>query len=157
MSMRYLAIDTNLLVLYVVGTVSRPLITRHKRLKAYTTTDFDLLSEVVVQFDRLVATPNALTETSNLVVQGILDPLRANLLGALKRLIDAMDERYCPSIEAASDPEFLSLGVADSAWLGALEPAVTLITDDLGLYLAALRRGANVQNFTHMRAQRGGF
>ncbi len=46
-----LIIDANLLVLFVVGATDRNLIARHKRLKAFSLEDFDLLCRLVVEAD----------------------------------------------------------------------------------------------------------
>ena len=62
-------LDTNLLVLLIVGSESRELIPKHRRLEHFTVDDFDILAEFLENADRLYVTPNTLTETSNLVGQ----------------------------------------------------------------------------------------
>ena len=62
-------LDTNLLVLLVVGSESRELISKHRRLRDYYAEDYDILCEFLENAKTLYVTPNTLTETSNLVRQ----------------------------------------------------------------------------------------
>ncbi len=62
-----LLIDTNLLVLLVVGVVDRKLISTHKRTKTFTESDFDLLVSVLKRFNEIWITSHCLAETSNLL------------------------------------------------------------------------------------------
>ena len=62
-------LDTNLLVLLVVGSESRELISKHRRLEHYSAEDYDILVELLQNAENLFVTPNTLTETSNLVSQ----------------------------------------------------------------------------------------
>ena len=71
-------LDSNLLVLLVVGTTSRSYIGKHKRLRAYTDRDFVLLLEVLSAAQRIIVTPNTVTETSNLAGQ-IAEPARSRI------------------------------------------------------------------------------
>ncbi len=146
-----LAIDANLPILLVVGSVARHWIGRHKCLKGFETQDFDLLIEVMEPYASVVATPNALTEASNLIVQGVKEPLRAQLQDKLAQVIKASIEHYVPNCDAVANTEFGRSGLTDTAWLCLLDPTTTLLTTDLGLYLAAVHRGFLAQNFNHLR------
>lgn len=86
-------LDTNLFVLLVVGSESRDLITKHRRLEHYSPEDYDTLLELLEGSDQLFVTPNTLTETSNLVSQHG-EPERSLLMRRLRFLIrQAQDER----------------------------------------------------------------
>jgi hypothetical protein len=74
-----LAIDTQVLLLLVVGLVDRNFIANHKRLKQFDTNAFELLVCVIGDAEQIVATPNSLTEVSNLLAQGVNEPLRSAL------------------------------------------------------------------------------
>ena len=153
--MRRIAVDTNLLLLLVVGSASRSHIARHKRLRAYSIEDFDFLLEILRNTDEIVATPNAWTEVSNLAGFGLVDPIRSEVFAALANLINKLHERYRTSSSASEEPEFARLGLTDCAWLESSGSNTILLTDDLQLYLAACHRGMNAFNFTHLREQRG--
>jgi hypothetical protein len=148
------ALDSNLLLLLLVGTVHRELVVKHKRLRAFSLADLDLLTSVL-EGKTLVTTPNVLTEVSNLVVFGITEPQRSMLLAGLAEVSRRVDEVYCQSATAASIAEFARLGLTDSAWLSVCGSHVSLLTDDLQLYLDAQHRGIDAYNFNHIREARG--
>src|ERR1700674_3017507 len=62
-------LDSNLLLLFIVGTASRDYISKHKRLQAYRDVDFTLLTQMLAAAPKIVLTPNTLTEVSNLARQ----------------------------------------------------------------------------------------
>ena len=61
-----LLVDTNLLLLYLIGRTNRNRISKFKRTQAYTIEDFDLLHRFMAEFKTLITTPHVLTEVSNL-------------------------------------------------------------------------------------------
>ena len=62
-----LLIDTNILLLYFVRLFDRSWVERFKRTRGrYSAQDFDSLTDIVLKFDRIVTTPNVLSELSNL-------------------------------------------------------------------------------------------
>ena len=60
-----LLIDTNLLLLYFIGNYDPNRIPGFKRTMAFTVDEFWLLIGFLGVFDKLVTTPNVLTEVSN--------------------------------------------------------------------------------------------
>lgn len=153
--MRLIALDTNLLVLLVVGIVAPNMIVRHKRLGGYSAADFKLLRETIARAKSLVVTPNALTEASNVVTYGLSDPLRSQIATSLASIVARADERFESSRLVVLDADYGRLGIADCAWLRCLDRETPLLTDDVQLYLAALSRGFEAYNFNHLRERRG--
>lgn len=145
-----LLVDTNLLVLLVVGMADPRQIDRFNRTRAYTRADFELLAEFVNEFELLVTTPHVMTETSNLAGQ-LAEPLRGRALAVLAGLIVQSDERYYPSATLASEPVYLQLGLTDTAVAHAARDRVAVLTDDLPLYGRLASSGADVFNFNHVR------
>ncbi|MBV9863489.1 MAG: hypothetical protein JO267_15230 [Alphaproteobacteria bacterium] len=143
-------LDTNLLLLLIVGTASRSYIARHRRLRAYSEADFILLTQLLFDVDRVLLTPNTLTETSNLLGY-IADPARTHIFRLFRELIDNGEERSIASRDAVQHPDFLRLGLTDSVLLSMGKAAGTLLTSDLDLYLAAMHRGVSAENFNHFR------
>ncbi len=144
-------IDANLLVLLVVGSTGRELIARHRRLRAYRAEDYDALIDLIDQFDRILVTPNTLTETSNLLGQH-KDPERSRFFETLRVLIQESEEVVVASVKASRNSAFGQLGLTDAALLEVATKETPLVTADLGLYLAALEReGEAAVNFTHLR------
>lgn len=150
MTPRSLLIDTNLLLLFVVGTASREFIPRHKRLKQFTIDDFDLLVDVVSRAQSVLVSPNILTETSNLAAY-IAEPARTRIFEKLRQVIAVNTEAYVPSKVAARREEFVRLGLTDATLIEAASTEIAVLTTDLDLYLAVKAQGASAVNFNHLR------
>ena len=149
---RQLILDANLLVLLIVGLKDVSLIARHKRTREFSVDDFATLQRSLEGFDRIVLTPNILTECSNLLRQ-IGEPACSELTTMLKTLIENSDERYLPSQKAARAPEFPRLGLTDAGLLQTVSRELPLLTVDLDLYVAASKKGPEVAtNFNHLRS-----
>lgn len=148
--MRSLAIDANVLVLLVVGSVDRQAIALHKRSRQFTEMDFDLLLETIAEFDRWVVTTSVLTEASNLLAH-THDELRGRLLAALGRFVGTAFEERPESIVVVGEKVFGRLGLTDAGLITCVRSGHFLLTTDLDLYLAALDLSANVVNFHHLR------
>lgn len=148
--MRAIAIDTNLFVLLVVGSLDRNLIRKHKRTRSFTPEDFDLLTRQLARYTRIVVTPHVVAETSNLL--GLADDSTTRRLRMrLQEILSALDERYVPSVEAAAAIGYHYLGITDSAFLHTTLADSVLLTADLPLYLQATRQGRRSINFNHLR------
>lgn len=149
------AVDSNLLLLLVVGMTSRDYVGKHKRLKEFTVDDFDLLKEQLSVATRIVITPNTLTETSNLI-DHISDPARTRIYETLRSLVKSpgAKETYVASVRAVENPELSRLGLADCVLLDACSAGTPLMTVDLRLFLAAIGRGFKALNFNHLRDAR---
>jgi hypothetical protein len=150
--MAAVAVDTNLMLLLIVGRTRRDFISKHKRLKAYTESDFDLVARLVGDVDVVLTTPNVLTEVNNLLVQGVLEPLRSQLLAMFSLLVTATAEKYHPSCSSIGDDSFVALGLTDATWLCVLDADSVLITDDRDLTWHAQARGISVLNIDALRA-----
>jgi hypothetical protein len=145
---KLLLLDANILVLLIVGLTSRSYIRVHKRLAGYAEADFDLLEAYANAADRIVVTPNTITEASNLARQ-IYEPARTYIMATLRSLIHRVDEVYVQSKQAAQGAIFLRLGITDAALLGVEFAAAELLTADLDLYIEAARAGRTAVNFNH--------
>lgn len=149
------ALDANLLLLLVVGASSRDWIAGHKRLRQYDAEAYDLLIKVIAGADKLLITPNVLTEVSNVLDWSVSEPRRSALRQEFSDFVVSVCEVYHPSASAVVDPDFLVLGLADCAWLGCINAETVLLTDDLLLFSAAVSRGSIAFNFTHLRMEAG--
>ncbi|MCH9807815.1 MAG: hypothetical protein K0U74_08795 [Alphaproteobacteria bacterium] len=151
-----MALDSNLLLLLVVGETDLRLIERHRRLRAYDLDSYRLIAEMVVDASRILVTPNVLTEVSNLGCYGISEPGCSQIRATLRMLVKQAGEVYLPSSDAMGAHEFQRLGLTDATFLQIQWPEdCTLWTDDLDLWLAANARGVKVQRLLDMRQERG--
>ena len=143
-------IDTNLLVLLVVGSEDRELIAGHRRLRGYTADDFDRLLGIIESVERVFVTPNTLTEASNLLAYHQHGRGRSRLYERLRWLIDASEEITVRSAVASSNSSYVRLGLTDAALLEVATADTPVITADFSLYLAALEKDPHAAlNFRH--------
>lgn len=144
-------VDTNLFLLFVVGSESPALIAKHRRLETYSAADYHALRRLLGQTGRVLVTPHTLAETSNLLGQHG-EPERSRLFRRFRRIIHASQEVVIASAAAADNGHFEKLGLTDAALLEAITADTPLITMDIELYLAGLTKGIDLAvNFTAYR------
>ncbi|WP_099227681.1 hypothetical protein [Pseudomonas viridiflava] len=142
-------LDTNLLLLLVVGTYAVGHISVHKRTESFTADDYYILLELLAGKE-IVVTTGVLTEASNLLWSGSRVQREA-LREILRLFITENVELLVDSIQACSSSEFGKLGLTDAGILVLEAQAGSILTADLDLHLAALARGLESENFTHYR------
>lgn len=141
-------LDTNLLVLFVVGITDPKYIAIHKRLQDYNKNDFSLLSRLVLSYESLVLNPHVLAETSNLAGQ-ITGPAKSKIYGKLGELIENCHEAFIESKRGVRLKEYRDLGVTDAVLLCASRDEHVIATVDGRLYGVALSLGYRAINFNH--------
>lgn len=152
---RGVLIDTNILVLLLVGAADREAISRIGRLKRFISDDFDLAIEFIDRFTKLGTTPSILTEASNLLGH-LTSPLSERIRGALAEWVHRAEERYEPSRELVLLPHFQKLGLSDCSIAAALTSEFLVLTDDFNLSQSLEGAGWSVMNFNHLRSLRWG-
>lgn len=150
--MRPLLLDTNLLLLYLVGGKDPLLIANSRRLNAYEESDYYLLISFIEQesFDSFVSTPHILTEASNLLGQ---EKERIKSVGreAIREYIQHCKEIVCAADLLVDEPEFQRLGLTDVAIKMASRLPVFVLTVDALLYHHLSSEGLDAVNFNHVR------
>lgn len=147
-----LFLDTNVLLLLLVGSAAPEQISKSKRTAHYSEGDFDLLVQFVAQFAQIFVTPNVLTEVSNFT-PSFSEPLRTLYRQKFASWVDTLSEQYVPSKELVHTEAFARVGLADSASISCSARNDSLVlTDDLGLAHALRENGRDVVNFTHLRS-----
>ncbi|MEM7681012.1 MAG: hypothetical protein AAF288_03560 [Planctomycetota bacterium] len=144
-------VDTNILLLCIVGLHQQSAIARHKRLREdYSIDDFQVLHRFLHGFRTIATTPHILAECSNWLSQ-IGDPLRSRIVKSFASQIPGYAEHDRPASKVAIDREFPRYGVTDTA-IAQTEPGSLLVlTDDFGLLQLLVSRGVDVVNFNHLR------
>ena len=148
-----LLLDANLAILLVVGIVDEGFIAKHKRLSAFDVTDYKILSNIVGASAGLLFCPNIASETSNLLRQ-TGEPMRSRLSKAFGEILRKVDEKYVESKIAASESDYVRLGVSDAVLLNMARSGSRLLTTDVELYLAAQNAGLDAVNYNHVRDAR---
>jgi hypothetical protein len=142
-----LLIDTNILVLHIVGSWDRAAVPRHRRTAVFTPDDFDLLQAELAAYERLKTTASVLTEASNLMGNDF-HRIVAETFG---RTCGSLIEVLRPKDEIIAWLGFERLGFSDASILAALDHRTTVLTDDVHLYNQALYQGNQAINFNHLR------
>lgn len=145
-----LLVDTNLLVLLVIGSVNRDRIARFKPTTDYSPADWDLLIGILEQISQRYAIPHVLAEVSTL--SDMKGPEIEVARIVLRNLIGQMLGLKIASAEACSNPLYLRLGLTDAAiaQAGKLQ-GCSVLTNDSGLYAALANEGSFVALFNHLR------
>ncbi|NBC16917.1 MAG: hypothetical protein GVY18_06315 [Bacteroidetes bacterium] len=149
-----LLLDTNVLLLLLVGGYDAHLISRFKRTSMFGKADFDLLVTVVDYFDTLVTTPHILTEVSNLSGQ-LPEHVRPSVFALLTSLIDAFLEVHRPAGQLAQRPLFADLGLTDVGIMAVAPNRYLVLTEDFRLDGYLRSQDADVLNFNHLRTLTG--
>jgi rRNA-processing protein FCF1 len=142
-------VDTNLLVLYLVGKVNRNRIRESKRTEAYTIEDFDLLEKLISWLGGLVSTPHVLAQVSDLTDLKGKESTAAR--GQFRNLVEEVEERQEAGRTIVADQCFERLGFTDAAIATLCRNNVLVLTADFDLWDTLTRRGIEVVNFHHIR------
>jgi len=143
-------VDTNLLILYLIGTFDKSQITTDKNTRSYTTDDFDLL-KALIKNCKIVVTPNILTELSNLTSSSN-ETSKQRLFAYLGKLFEQVDEEYIPS-KKVDNQVLRKFGLTDSVIHKLAENKILVLTADLPLYGYLSSVGLKVINFNHARSE----
>jgi hypothetical protein len=144
-------VDTNLLVLLLVGIVKTRRILEFKRTSGFTIRDFELLASLIATFSRLVATPHMLGQVSDLadLPGGELRQIRQLFRSIVQEQID---ESYEPAGQLVNHSTFELLGLTDAGIATVCSQGILVLTADVKLQLALQSRGGDAVNFHHVRA-----
>jgi hypothetical protein len=147
-----LLLDSNLLVLFIVGSAGENLIAKHKCLGAFDVDDYREVTALIANASRVILVAHVLAETSNLIRQ-IFEPARSEVTAILKLLIDRFPEDALSSADATPHAQYLRLGLTDAVLLTlSATPNAVLFTADHDLYGAAAGEGLEAYNFFHFKA-----
>lgn len=148
-------LDSNLLLVFIGGTLGAAAFARFKRISAYTIRDYELLVRFLRSFTILITTPHVLTEVSNLA-NSLPDWWKPDWFENLASLIASekrspgLRERWIPATELSQMPEFAAFGITDSA-LTRLASEALVLTDDRRLSGFLKVQGTTVLNFHDLR------
>lgn len=95
-------VDSNLLVLLLVGAVNKQRIPQFKRTQSFTVEDFDLLTRLIDWFGKLIATPHVLSQASDLT--DLRDKEGLDVRKKFRLIVDQIEESYDPSRILVADP-----------------------------------------------------
>ncbi|MBW4491831.1 MAG: hypothetical protein KME26_01710 [Oscillatoria princeps RMCB-10] len=143
-------VDTNILLLWFVGTVNRQRISRFNRTEKFTPEDYDLLLQLLRAFDKIVTTPNILTEVNSLANQ-LGEPERSQCLAIFAKGGAKLDEFYIESKKAAGMENFSKFGLTDCGIVELARDRYLVLTDDLKLAGYLKKEKIDTVNFNNLR------
>lgn len=144
-------IDTNILLLYLIGLVNRERIPRFKRTAQFIPEDYDLLLQIVDGFQKVITTPNILTEVNSLANQ-LGEPERSQCFMIFTKLIAQLTEEYIESKLIADREMFSRFGLTDCGIMYVAKDKYLVLTDDLKLSLYLKAQGIDTINFNNLRS-----
>lgn len=147
-------VDTNLLLVLLLGHVDPRLIGNTARTDGYSASDYELLRDVLEPFARIVILPQILTEAGNLLKRNCRYPSALlDLQLELARFVqDAKArERTVSAKRATLHPAYHTLGYADAAILAAANGRYLLLTADGPLQGMAWSSGIDVLPFDWLK------
>ena len=145
-------VDSNLLLLLVVGTWNPRAIPNLKRLSQFSPSDFELLRLFLSRFGKIVTTAHVLAEVSNLA-GAASGRSRDAIFLQLAASISSIDEQIVPATTICARPEFMPFGLTDAA-LCHLCSDMPLITQDGRLARHLQLRGLPAWTLDQVRALR---
>lgn len=147
---RGLVVDTNLLLVYLVGTWQPALIAKFKRTQRFDRNDFQVLHAFLLHFKCIISTPGILTEVNSLA-----DQLQANhkplFSKVFKDQISLLDERHVPSRQLSEHGYFDKSGLTDAAIMTIAAEGLLVLTDDFKLTGFLEKLKIDYLNFNHIR------
>ncbi|MEA2601048.1 MAG: hypothetical protein QOF89_2040 [Acidobacteriota bacterium] len=143
-------VDTNILLLYFLGRFDPQEIPKFKRTQQFTREDYGTLVLLLRHFDRLLTTPNILTEVNSFSGQ-MGEPLRTRYFRKLAGEIALVDEHYLESRHTADLAQFVKLGLTDAGILSLAQGSRLVLTEDFPLAQHLQALGIDVINFNHLR------
>jgi rRNA-processing protein FCF1 len=146
-------IDSNLLLLYFVGKYKPSEIPKFKRTASFEINDFRLLLSILRRFNKIITTPNILTEVSNLSNQ-LPNNFKLTYYSEFANQVLLLDEKYITSSNICSLEHFRKFGLTDSGIIEAAKNQHLVLTDDFKLTNFLENMKVDVINFNHIRLLR---
>ncbi len=143
-------IDSNSLIVLVLGLIDPNLISKHKKTSIYEEQDFTDLLTVIKDFKNLLVLPNIWTEVDNLLNR-FTGSYRYIYVKRLTELIKNSSEKYLHSNIAVESPYFSSLGITDSLILELAKECSFIVTSDSELSDYAIANGIKVYDMVKIR------
>ena len=145
-------IDSNLLLLLLIGSLNPSLIRKEKITanQDFNEADFNQLRGFIGQFQKLVTTPHILAEVSN-HADKIKGPNHGKFFQQFIALIEQLDECSEASKSLAKADTFTRFGLTDTAISHLAKENVFVLTVDFPLSGYLQKKGVNAINFHNVR------
>lgn len=146
-------IDTNVLLVLILGSIDPKLINANKRTSIYEEQDYYDLVSVIGDLKDLIVLPNVWTETDNLL-NNTIGRRKYEYLEIFKATVGVCTEEYVETKTVCESTSLYVLGLTDSLLLDFSSHCEMLITSDSGLSDQARARGVKVFDLVQNRNSR---
>lgn len=143
-------IDTNILLLWFVGTVNRERIPKFNRTEKFVPEDYDILVKILSYFNKIVTTPNILTEVNSLANK-LGEPERSQFLSVFAKGVARLNESYLESTEVVRTDSFTKFGLTDCGIATLAKNKYLVLTDDFKLTNYLQKIEIDTINFNNIR------
>jgi rRNA-processing protein FCF1 len=140
-------LDSNLLLVFLAGSLDSRLFGSFKRISDYTLKDYELLVRLLSSFTTLLTTPHILTEVSNLA-NSLPERFKPEWHRNIAKLIASQSDT--PGLRERWTQEFEAFGITDAA-LANLSSETLVVTEDYRLSGVLQSQGVSVLNFGDLR------
>ena len=127
--MRDVIIDTNIFILFLVGQINENKIKNYTRNSIFSKEDYYFLLNILSEYDRIITSPNILTEVDN-ILNGITGEDRYKYLAIVKDIYKQTIEKYLKTENVSQNWFFDILGVTDSAIIMMAKECDLLVSGD---------------------------
>jgi predicted nucleic acid-binding protein len=130
--MRDVIIDTNIFILFLAGQINENRIKNYTRNSLYTKEDYYLLLNILSHYDRIITSPNILTEVDN-ILNRITGEDKYKYLILVKAIYKQTLEKYIKTETISQNWYFEALDITDSSILMMAKESELLISGDSSL------------------------
>ncbi|MBP0019554.1 MAG: hypothetical protein J7647_18630 [Cyanobacteria bacterium SBLK] len=143
-------IDSNIFILWVVGTVNPKRISQFKRTKIFFPEDYTLLLKFMSEFSSFITMPSILTEVNGFINQ-IAEPEKTLALNVLAQIINRLTEIYIKSQQISQVQSCNKFGLTDCGILEACLNRYLVLTNDLRFLDYLKKQSIDAINFQDLR------
>lgn len=146
-------IDSNALVVLLIGLMDPRLLRNHKRTSIYDENDFYELLQAIGGLKQIIILPNVWTEVDNLL-NNFSGQYKYDYILTIANLIKESTEIYISSETVVERFEFYELGLTDSLILEEAKRCQLLITSDSRLSDFAIAHGIAVYDLVKAKNEK---
>ncbi|WP_291134368.1 hypothetical protein [Flavobacterium sp. UBA7663] len=145
-------IDSNSLIILLLGLIDENLIGQHKRASIYTKEDFKNLVIAIQDFKKLIVLPQVWAEADNLL-NNFSGNHKYQYISNLKHIIEQSTEKYLEIKSLLKNENLLAVGITDSLIIEIAKDCEYVITSDSKLSDLIIANGISVYDMVQVRNQ----
>jgi len=150
---RTIIVDSNSLIVLILGLMNPALIKDHDRTSIYSEEDFQNLMLVIKDFESIIVLPNIWTEVDNLL-NNFCGQYKELYVRNILELIKKTSEKYLATTQIESNGYFFDLGITDTLILECAKGCNLLISSDSSLCDYARGFGINVYDMKAVKNEK---